>query len=576
MRRTIDITQIGVVLLVCLALRAPADAADGSLDPRFGSGGIVVNDFGVPSAVVLQPDGKIVVVGSRVARYNVDGSLDLTFGGSGTVRTEVGASYQLNAVAVQDDGKILVAGGSGGAFFLLRYNANGSLDKTFGARGIVRTEFDTGEDVAHGIALQPDGKIVVAGTDNFNIELARYSRRGALDKTFGTGGKIITDTGRTESALAVAIQSDGRIVVAGAGFGPTSGRSEFLVGRYNVDGTLDHFFGNGGLVYTDFSGRIDVAQAVLIQSDGKIVAGGYAGSSRSALIPFDFAMARYNDDGTLDATFGQGGRVVTALGFEVNSRINGLALQIDGKIVAAGVMSVATSPGGSIDIAVAQYNDTGILDPVFGVGGITLTDLGGFEAAIAVAVQSDGKIVALARDDRHFILTRYVYESARGAFGGVARVIPGRIEAEDYDLGGEGIGYVDTTPGDEGGFVYRTDDVDIKASREDGFAIGWFAAGEWLEYTVEVRETGAYSIAARVGSALSDRTFHIEVDGRDVTGAIPVPQTPDWDRYVTVRISGVLLEGGRRRVRVVMGPLDFMDLQWLEFSFHAGRTTPAR
>ena len=142
--------------------------------------------------------------------------------------------------------------------------------------------------------------------------------------------------------------------------------------------------------------------------------------------------------------------------------------------------------------------------------------------------------------------------------------MPGRIEAEDYDLGGQGVGYADTTPGNEQGFdVYRTDDVDIKASREGGYSIGWLAAGEWLAYTIEVPRDGIYRMKVRVGSALPGRTFHIEANGRDVTGQVSVPQTADWDLYETVRIDIVRLAAGRQVLRVVMGPDDFMDLQWI-------------
>jgi hypothetical protein len=154
--------------------------------------------------------------------------------------------------------------------------------------------------------------------------------------------------------------------------------------------------------------------------------------------------------------------------------------------------------------------------------------------------------------------------AAPGPFGGSPRLVPGRIEAEDYDLGGQGVGYADTTPGNEQGFdVYRTDDVDIKASREGGYSIGWLAAGEWLAYTIEVPRDGIYRMKVRVGSALPGRTFHIEANGRDVTGQVSVPQTADWDLYETVRIDTVRLAAGRQVLRIVMGPDDFMDLQWI-------------
>jgi hypothetical protein len=142
--------------------------------------------------------------------------------------------------------------------------------------------------------------------------------------------------------------------------------------------------------------------------------------------------------------------------------------------------------------------------------------------------------------------------------------VPGRIEAEDYDLGGQRVGYFDTTPANEQGFsVYRTDDVDVKASVEGGYAIGWIAAAEWLGYTVDVESAGSYRLDVRVGSAMPGRTFHVEVDGTAVTGAVGVPEVADWDRYQTISVVDVPMPAGRHLVRVVMGPEDFMDLQWL-------------
>jgi uncharacterized repeat protein (TIGR03803 family) len=156
---------------------------------------------------------------------------------------------------------------------------------------------------------------------------------------------------------------------------------------------------------------------------------------------------------------------------------------------------------------------------------------------------------------------------------GIPITIPGSIEAEDYDGGGPGIGYADTTPGNEGG-GYRADDVDIKSSREGGYAVGWFEAGEWLAYTIDVQREGLYTISARVGSALPDRTFHIEIDGADVTGPIAVPQLADWDQYATLRLPPVALAAGRQQLRIVMGPDSYMDLQGLEVVLTPLRAVP--
>jgi hypothetical protein len=208
-----------------------------------------------------------------------------------------------------------------------------------------------------------------------------------------------------------------------------------------------------------------------------------------------------------------------------------------------------------------QYHSDGTLDDRFGVGGTVITQLpSGSASAFGVAIQGDGRIVAVA----NLHLVRYRYDSARGPFGGSRRVLPGLIQAEDYDLGGPGVGYSDTTPGSEQSpIAYRSDDVDIKPSREGGHTIGWFAAGDWLAYTGDVESDGLFTIQARVGSAFPDRSFHVTVDGGDLAGAIAVPQFTDWDQYDTVSIANVPLSKGRHVLRVAMGSESFMDLQWI-------------
>jgi len=620
LRLNVEVPMRGRVLYpavsLVILLVAVAQAADGDLDPHFGVNGIVSTDFAGAldslSAVAMQGDGKLVAVGVSgtdfaLARYNVDGTLDSTFGTQGKVLTDFPGQGQdvARGVAVQTDGKIVVAGDSAGDVVVARYNADGSLDRHFGTRGGVSTDLGGDTDSGEGIALQPDGKIVVVGNTIGGVALVRYTVRGRLDRSFGAGGVVYPPTPlhffRFDLIHALAIQPDGKIVVAGSGFGPTTccSRTDFLLARFNSDGTLDTGFGSNrgpfgelidrqGIVTTDFEARSDHARDVIIQPDGKIIVAGDAGSGRNETIPPDFGMARYDAIGTLDPTFGTGGRVqtrVTSTAVRSGSGILGVALQNDGKIVAAGYLyeslTLFTEP--SANIAVVRYESNGIPDAAFGAAGTVVTDLDPGTDAVAsdVLVQPDGKIVIAATGGgkfsrngstgvvitggADFVLARYLNESARGAFGGSVPTIPGRVEAEDYDLGGQGVGDSDTTPGNEGGFVYRTDDVDIKTSSEGGYTIGWLAAGEWLNYTVNVQTAGTYGLSVRVGSALPDRTFHIEVDGLDVTGAIAVPYVTAWDQYQTLSLPGIALSAGQHTIRVVMGPLDFMDLQWLEF-----------
>jgi uncharacterized delta-60 repeat protein len=284
------------------------------------------------------------------------GSLDRAFGVGGTVTTDfAGAGDVAAAVAVQADGKLVAAGWANTAgpfsfnqdFALARYNSNGTLDTTFGTGGKVTTDFGTVQDEAFALAVQPDGKLVAAGAAGGpgDFALARYNPDGTLDTSFGTGGKVTTDFGGFDQVAAVAVQADGKLVAAGT----TEGSSAvFALARYNPDGTLDTSFGTGGKVTTDFArpgGSFDQANGLVLQGS-KLVAAGTAGP----LPGFVFALARYRADGTLDPSFGSHGTVTTDFGGGTNEA-NALALQPDGKPVAAGFASTQTGE----DFALARY-----------------------------------------------------------------------------------------------------------------------------------------------------------------------------------------------------------------------------
>jgi uncharacterized delta-60 repeat protein/uncharacterized repeat protein (TIGR01451 family) len=403
-----------VLALVAGALPAAAVAAPGTLDPSFGTGGEVTTDFGgsdSAEAVAIQSDGKIVAVGGTfsfpsgdfaLARYNADGSLDPSFGSGGKVTTDFGGFDAASAAVIQPDGRIVAAGRSGsGDFALARYNTDGSLDTTFGNGGKLTTDFG-GFDAAFGVALQADGKIVAAGQGGpgGGFALARYNTDGSLDPSFGSGGEVTTHfTSGFEVVIAVAIQLDGKIVVTGQTF--AGGFQQFALARYNTDGSLDTSFASGGIVATNFGFDSAFGGALAIQPDGKIVAAGRAGT--------DFLLARYNGDGSLDATFGSGGIVTTDFGGTVFDAAFGVALQSNGKIVAAGG-TFNGFVGPSADFALARYNPDGSLDASFGSGGKVTTDFGGFDVARSVALQADGKIVAAGTGGAgsDFALARYL------------------------------------------------------------------------------------------------------------------------------------------------------------------------
>ncbi len=327
---------------------------NGSLDTSFGSGGKVVTPVGTGSsganALVLQPDGKLVAAGWSVSgdndfalvRYNPDGSLDTTFGSGGKVITPVGTGNDYaNALVLQPDGKLVAAGHSWNSstrrfnFGLVRYNPDGSLDTTFGSGGMVATPVGTDDNIAKTLVLQPDGKLVAAGWSDDGISnsystLVRYNPDGSLDTNFGTSGKLITSLGPSSSAYALVLQPDGKILVAGYSFSGTNG--DFALVRHHPDGSLDTSFGNGGKVVTDINTGSDFAAALILQPDGKLVA---AGNSYDVAGRTYFALVRYYPDGSLDTSFGNGGKVVTGVG-SIEDEAHALVLQPDGKLVAAG------------------------------------------------------------------------------------------------------------------------------------------------------------------------------------------------------------------------------------------------
>ena len=279
--------------------------------------------------------------------------------------------------------------------------AAGDLDPTFGSGGMVTTDINRSTDIANAVAIQADGKLIVVGQtyknndySNEDFVVTRYNTDGTLDNTFGSGGRVRTDfPGLAAVPSSVIIQPDGKIVVAGGAFPTFTFRGNFEVVRYNPNGSLDRSFGNGGIVTTTFP-QGSYAFDVALQSDGKIIA---AGTVFVDFIPgepsnTDFALARYNPDGTPDATFGSGGQVSTDfVGMEDDAF--SVLIQPDGKIVAVGS---ANDPATYYNFAAVRYLSNGVVDTTFGVAGKVTTDfgVGGFDRAQSAALQPDGRIVA--------------------------------------------------------------------------------------------------------------------------------------------------------------------------------------
>ena len=333
--------------------------------------------------------GAITLCFGITTSFAAPGDLDPSFGTGGKVTTPVGAGRDLaQAVALQPDGKIVVVGYAGGDFAVVRYNSNGTLDSGFGTGGKVSTPVGAGSDEAYAVALQPDGKIVVAGYASGDFAVVRYNPNGTLDTGFGTGGKVITDVSIIDLAEAVAIQTDGKILLAGYSGSPR----KFSLVRYNANGTLDQAFGIAGKVIQQVGTSIigDSGRAIALQSDGKIIVAGVAAVDLPQTTNNRFALVRFNQNGSLDASFGTSGKVITAITALGHSSLSDVTIQPDGKILASG----SNSEQGAGDTAVVRYNQNGTLDAGFGTNGIVTTRIGTvFSTGESINVQSNGKIV---------------------------------------------------------------------------------------------------------------------------------------------------------------------------------------
>ncbi len=368
---------------------------DGTLDTSFGRAGNVIDNLGnYWQTLAIQGDGKILVGGASssngrwqfaVGRYNSDGSPDVTFGGNGHVTTPFqngsNDNVDVDALALQPDGKIIAAGGpppyslnSQGLFYLARYNSDGSLDTL--SNGTIwkityRNDivFDGGvakADTLAAVVLQPDGKIVIAGTMSDRTEnnvlrisntpvyfrIARFNPDGTVDNSFNATAEVgITDANDVIGAHAMVLQNDGKFVVSGGSTDVSSTTPKMTSLRYNQNGSLDSSFGAGGKITTMFEGEGgSIAVSSILQADGKIVDVGDAIDAR--MTHQVFAITRHNSDGSLDSSFGIGGKTTTAFDGTI-SQVKAATIQMDGKIVAAGM--TYADDGLSASIVLARY-----------------------------------------------------------------------------------------------------------------------------------------------------------------------------------------------------------------------------
>ncbi len=338
-----------------------------------------------------------------MARYEADGSLDPTFSGDGMLTTPIaGGGDEASSVAIQSNGRIVVAGtDSYRRFATVRYLPDGTLDTSFGGNGIVRTNLTPSMDMATDVAIQSNGKIVVSGQAGAPTRpyfaVLRYRHDGSLDPTFADGGKAVFV--RNGAARALAIQPDGKIVVTG--YTPWG----LTLARLMPDGRLDRSFGGDGVVgrLTSSNAYFVWPLAVALQANGKIlVAGDYD--------IFHSGVVRFTRDGRLDRTFSGDGVVRVSLGPNEQAFV-GLAIQTDGRIVAAGHVEPHEYGDRTVPrIVVARFLRNGTLDDTWGVNGKVATRFSGGSSCSGVALQADGRIVVAGqvRDPSSFALVRYL------------------------------------------------------------------------------------------------------------------------------------------------------------------------
>jgi uncharacterized delta-60 repeat protein len=475
--------------------------------------GVVTTDMGSVEdwgyGMTLQADGRILVTGRSdvsgysdfaVARYNSNGTLDTTFDGDGKVGTAIGPYWDDSySVAVQTDGRILVGGftwmyATHSDFAVVRYLPNGTLDTTFSGDGKVTTDIGGYWDQAYSMAVQADGKIVLAGMKSGNpsnisdFALVRYNPDGSLDNSFDGDGKLSTTAGYTEQILhSVAVQSDGKILAAGWGGDDYYTNVDAVLLRYNIDGSLDSSFDGDGIVIIDNGGH-DRQYSMTTQPDGKILV--YASSGGNCLL-------RYNNDGSLDTGFGVNGKAASAISpWSTGSYVT---VQADGTILLTGQINYK--------LAVARYFSDGSLDSGFGVGGYVTTAVSaGSNAGATVQVQADGKIVVAGGShtsaaDSDFALLRYNADgSLDTSFG-----IPPALRDWTVD---EGTTLSFTIPSVSFADVDADDRLILSASLTDGSALP-----AWLTFDSGTRTFSGTPPDSAVG------TMNVKVTASDLAGA---------------------------------------------------------
>ena len=533
--------------------------AAGDLDPTFGNLGRYIPPspvqppgFIVPTDVAVYADGRILVSGyglfdvGTVFRLKADGNIDPTFHSGGILAGSNHGGYfgAANAVAIGPGAKIAVAGvngplgGAPDSATVVVYKPDGTLDNAFGGHGFIDSKA-FGPGFAD-VVFQSDGKILAVGK-----KLVRFNTDGSIDATFGGRRLGVVDViGRK-----VAIDRNGKIIVLG----------DHAIFRFNADGSPDGSFDGDG-TRPNVNGT-DIAFApdgdLLVATDARFV-------------------TRFNANGSIDAAFGHAGSVTVYGASTVTSSAD--------RIYVGSTVGSPVVPGA--DWVVNAFTQSGQADAAFGNSGRVQTDMAlNDDRLISLAVQGD-KLLAMGtagvRPDvvsgpvsiepglaRYQLTTEPPPTGTQLPYGSNPAALPGVIEAENFDRGGEGFAFHDTETANLGGAYRPLEGVDIQntSDTDDGSAVAFVKAGEWLEYTVDLIPGGNYDVDFRVASLKTGGTFHLEVDGVNVTGAITVPQTGDWNKYATVTKAGLNLGVGRHVLRLAFdsnGSIGYVgNVNWL-------------
>ncbi len=437
----LGLVAAGLVLGVCVAVAA---ANAGDLDTSFSSDGKRVQNFGATgdlgNAVAVDSHNRVVVAGwsfqpggslnydFAVARFNTDGSLDTSFSGDGKRLQSFGNAFesdQATAVAVDSQDRIVVAGTSdqdttnavNNDFAIARYTTSGALDTSFSSDGKRVQNFAAApsSDTASAVSVDAGNRVVVAGASDQSdaglgqdFAIARYTASGALDTSFSSDGKRLQNFvsgDNADRANALAIDSQGRIVAAGLSdqdpvVSPLGVNEDFAIARYTTSGALDTSFSSDGKRVQNFitGDNNDVAKAVAIDSQNRVVAAGFSDQDTSIGTDFDFALARFTTGGGLDASFSDDGKKEGNLfaGGSDAEEIRGVAVDSQGRIVAAGYSDVDPSASTNDDFAIARLDAAGTLDPAFSDDGkllLNFDDGTAIDQANGVAIDSQNRVV---------------------------------------------------------------------------------------------------------------------------------------------------------------------------------------